>query len=262
LFCFPVEAPKDLFMKIVKILITVCAILALTHASAQTVPAASDADITERINFIQNEMNNERVYATLWTCGWTVINGTSAAYFYYKAANTRNKANQVNDMVIGVGSTLAVIGNVATPLVSMYAPYFLNDLPDGTRDEKLTKLAKAEDYLRYGAKLETFGRSWIAQSINLATASAGAFVVGVAYRKTMKDYGKNPTKEALITFCECFISGELQMLSQPMRLVSAQTRYNEKYGKSEANQNHTVMFFAYPDLSANSGLVAGVSLYF
>ena len=238
------------------------ACIASTVAHAQTVSDVTDAKITERINFITNEFNNEKTYATAWTGGWTIFNAGSAAYFYYAAAKTHNKANQVTNMVIGVGSTLATIGNVVTPLVSMYAPHFLEEMPDGTYDQKLAKLKKAEEYLEDGADLETFGTSWIAQSINIATASAGAFVVGSLYRKTMQRSGKNPAKEAIIIFCECFASGELQILSQPMQLVSSQKKYKQKYGSSSNDMDNKVTLFAYPTFEERCGMVAGVSTTF
>jgi hypothetical protein len=238
----------------------ICITSAITYA--QTVPAATDSEIADRINFITHELNNEKTYATAWTGGWTIFNAGSAAYFYYAAANTHNKANQVTNMVIGVGSTLATIGNIVTPLVSMYAPHFLEQMPDGTHVQKLAKLKKAEDYLEDGADLETFGTSWIAQSINIATASAGAFVVGSLYRKTMVRAGKNPTKEAIIIFCECFASGELQILSQPMQLVSSQKKYKQQYGSSGSDKDNQVTLFAYPVLEEKYGLAAGISTTF
>jgi hypothetical protein len=232
------------------------------NAYTQTAAKINDADIAERINFIQNEMNNEKTYATVWTCGWTVINGGSAAYFYYKASKTDNKAKKVNNMVIGVGSNLAFVGNVVTPMVSMYAPHFLNEMPAVSLEDKKAKLLKAEDYLSYGSTLEIFGTSWISQSINVATASAGAFVVGYVYRDTMKKYGKNPNREALLTFFECFMSGELQMLTQPMSLASAEKAYRQKYGDYDQDKNHTVMFYAYPQLGMGHGWSAGAVMTF
>jgi hypothetical protein len=236
--------------------------LLIKTSYAQTDTNANDAVINEKLNFIQNEMNNEKTYATTWTCGWTVINGGSAAYFYYKASKTHNKASKVNDMVIGVGSNIAFVGNVVTPMVSMYAPHFLDAMPDESTEDKKAKLLKAEDYLSYGSTLEVFGTSWISQSINVATASAGAFVVGYVYRDTMRKYGKNPNREALVTFIECFMSGELQMLTQPMGLVSAEKKYHEKYGAYEEEKTHAVMFYAYPQIGVSHGWLAGAVISF
>jgi hypothetical protein len=53
------------------------------------------------------------------------------------------------------------------------------------------------------------------------------------------------------------ISGELQMLSQPMHLVSAEKRYNQKYATAENSSGHDVMFFAYPKLDERIGFCAG-----
>ncbi len=232
-----------------------------TNTYAQSVTASDDKDITERLNFIQNQMNEEKFYATFWTCGWTAFNGGSSAYFYYIAAKTNNKADKVTNNVIAIGSTIATIGNIVAPMVSMYAPYFLDDMPDRTYAEKAVKLKKAEDYLEDGSTLEVFGRSWIAHSINVVTSSAAAFIVGYEYRKTMKDYGKNPNREALIIFCECFLSGELQIWSQPMQLVSAEKEYNQRYHKSDNNENK-VTFFVYPEFEENVQFTAGVASSF
>jgi hypothetical protein len=259
---FPSTRIKDSFVRILILIVMTSLLVISSQAFAQTVSNLNDDNIAERLKFIQHELNDEKVYATAWTGGWTAFNAGSSAYFYYAAAKTNNKASKVTNMVIGVGSTLATIGNIVTPMVSMYAPHFLDAMPETTHEQKVAKLAKAEEYLKYGSDLEKFGTSWIAQSINVATASAGAFVVGSVYRKTMKNAGKNPTKEAIIIFCECFASGELQILSQPMQLVSAQTRYSQKYGKSDDTTSHMVTFFVYPMIEEKHGLVAGVMTTF
>lgn len=229
---------------------------------AESVGSPDDTEITERIRCISNELNSEKLHAAFWTCGWITVNGASAGYFYYKAVNTGNKADQVNDMVVAAGSALAVVGNAAAPMVSMYAPYVLSNMPETTHAERLNKLAKAEYYLDYGAALEDFGRSWISQSINIATASIGACVVGCVYRNTMKQYGKNPNKEALLTFCECLISGELQIMSQPMKLVSSQKKYNQKYRTSAIEPANTVTVFVYPRFEKGAGFCTGAVMVF
>jgi len=249
-------------VRILTAIIAAFFIMTVANTFAQSISDATDTDIVERINFIQHELDSEKIYATAWTGGWTVFNAGSAAFFYHAASHTRNKAHQVTDMVIGVGSTLATIGNLATPLVSMYAPYFLEDMPDVTREQKIAKLNRAEEYLKRGSDLEEFGTSWISQSINIATATAGAFVVGSVYRKRMERAGKSPSMEAFKIFGECFISGEIQILSQPMKLVTSQKKYNQKYGVPGSNTDNEVRVFAYPIFEERYGMVAGVMTTF
>jgi hypothetical protein len=220
--------------------------------------AAADPSVSEKYNYILGQFRDEQFNAALWTGGWTVFNGGSAAFFIYKGCHERNKASQVNDVVIGAGSGLACIGNIATPMVSIYAPLFLQNRPDGTAEEREGNLSRAEDYLRSGSNLEEFGQSWIAHTLNFATSTAGALVVGVAYRDTMRRYHKNPDREAGIMFLECFLSGEIQILTQPMKLVTAQREYQNRYGRG-GSQDHNMSFFVIP---TGAGMIAGIKVSF
>lgn len=240
----------------------ICLIFIVLRISALYAQGSADQSVSTtaaRIDFINGAMESERFHATFWSAGWAVFNGGSAAYFFYRGENTKNKADKVNNMVIGAGSALACFGNIVTPMVSMYAPHFLDNMPENTSDERSTKLSKAEQYLDYGSSLESFGRSWISHTINFATSTIGALVVGVGYRNTMKEYGKNPDKEAFILFLECFLSGEIQIFTQPMKMVSARKEYLNTYKTADSTRSNQVQVFLLPRYK---GFSAGVASLF
>lgn len=149
-------------------------VLLILSASAQTLYAQkqpallNDAQVTERLSYIENALYTNQPHAQAWWYSWmaiygsaTIVQGTLAGLHWedWKHDNRRYPTKVRNrgfaeDMLIGAcTTTLGVGGLLITPFKSAYLPDRLRAMPSGTAAERAAKLQQAEDILRQCAEV-------------------------------------------------------------------------------------------------------------
>ena len=116
-------------------------------------------------------------------------------------------------------------------------------MPEGSLQERQTKLLKAEEILRQCAQRERDGRGWMTHMLNIGFNAAAGLVTAVAFRR--------PWYDGLITFATGEAVSLLNIYTQPRRAVRDLKNYEVKYlGRQAASvqnpSDRSWFFSAYP----------------
>ncbi|MFC2137974.1 hypothetical protein ACFLTE_07355 [Bacteroidota bacterium] len=181
----------------------------------------SDSLVSERIQCIQNMLQQQKVNANLWWYGWlmgysvaTVGQGT--AYFLSDDISLRQ------DMVLGASTTiLGVVGQLIMPLNPGYKVEILTQIPELTPENRLEKLSKAEELLNEVALREKDGRTWQVHALCGAVNLTGGIITWIGFdRSIWAGVGYFAFNTAI---------SEIQILTQPTRAIKDYQKYCEKY---------------------------------
>ena len=197
------------------------------YAKSQVIP---DANVRQRIDFLQKSISNDQNGTMKWWVGWLAGYGAltaGQATVWYSSEET----NLRQDMATGAATTfLGMIGQ----FVSVYQPQHFaakfNQLPEGTPAERLSKMTQMEKFLTDRSALEIEARKWKAHLPSLGVNLASGLVTWVGFHRTVWD---GITNFAL----NCAIS-ETQIWSQPLRAKKELKRYRERFGGTETSGNY------------------------
>jgi hypothetical protein len=195
-------------------------LLGATKLAAQGARELGDAEVANRLAYIQNSLDGGRKPADLWWYGWLV--GYSAATAGQLAAYSRSDdEKQRQDTLVGAVTTALGAGGVLIfPLEAGRYAARLRAMPGDTPEARRVKLAAAQSYLRKAAAQEELGRSFQTQAIATAVNLAAGLTIWLHYNR--------PAKDGLITFAIGQIIPEVQIFSQPMRAVRDLRRYEQR----------------------------------
>lgn len=200
-------------------------------------PALSDAQVTERLKYIENALYSAQPGAQGWWYSWmaiygsaTIVQGTLAGVHWsdwrhdHHPLYTRKIRNRAfaEDMLIGGCTTaLGVGGLLITPFKSAYLPDRLRSMSANTAAERQAKLMQAEDILRQCAEVEQDGWGWMPHVLNLVVNMGAGLTTVLAF--------KRPWTDGLITFGESEAVSLLNIFTQPRRNVKSLKNYEAKY---------------------------------
>lgn len=202
-----------------------------------------DSVISNRINFIQSTLEQDKLKTQYWWYGWlggygaaTAVQG--AVYFGSTDKSTRQ------DMALGAATTfLGVVGQFITPIRPGNEAKQLNALTDNTKVEQLNKLKIAEDLLNEIGKREKLARNWQSHVLPTAVDLGSGLVTWLAFDRSVWAGIGNFAFNLAIT--------ESQIWSQPML---ARRNYL-KYQKSIMNGDGELSFI--PRVNWYIGAYAG-----
>ena len=205
--------------------------------------------VSERIEVIQQMLDRSSLQADIWWYGWL---GTYSAATVGQGVVcfTTDQLAVRQDMILGAATTgLGAAFQLLTPLdVRAYANK-LSEMPDSTADEKSEKLKAAELYLSEIAAIEKAGRSWQIHAVNTAVNLSSGLITWIGFKRTVWDGVANFVLNSVIA--------ELQIWTQPTRLIREQKRYQLQYLQNKPvhyNTNPTEIYFkTYP-----AGVLVGV----
>jgi hypothetical protein len=186
-------------------------LLATTPLAAQEANAPGDAEVRNRLAFIQNSFDAGKRPADLWWYGW--LYGYSAATAGQLAiySNSTDEKTKQNMLVGAVTTALGAGGQIVFPLETGRFAVRLRGMPTDTPEARRLKLEAAEDSLRKAAAQETFGRSWKTQAMAAAVNVAAGLWISLYYHR--------PASDGFVTFAVGQLFAEAQIYSQPMRAV-------------------------------------------
>jgi hypothetical protein len=202
-----------------------------------------DSLVRERIQVIENMLDNGKKNANIWWYGWLVGYGTAtiaqgAVFLYSDKLSTRQ------DMGLGAFTTILGMGSqLIDPMVPGYASEYLEEISEGTPEENLVKLSEAEKLLEECAKREKEGRSWKIQALDGAVNLGCGMIVWLGFKRSLLESFANVALNTAI--CEA------QIFTQPTRAIKDYDRYCKEY---KSNQN---LIYCEPKISWSFYIVPG-----
>jgi hypothetical protein len=189
------------------------------HLSAQD--EIPDSLVNERIQCIQDHLNQGRTTANLWWYGWlgaysAATIGQGAVYFLSNDKGTRQ------DMALGASTTLlGAAGQLVMPINPGRKADILAQIPDSTPGERLNKLIYAEKMFKEIAKNEKFGRSWKMHVIYGAVNISSGLITWLGFKRSIW--------AGLGNFALNTVISEAQIWTQPTRTMKDYQDYCRKY---------------------------------
>jgi hypothetical protein len=204
----------------------------------------SDADIGQRIDFIEQRLDSHATHGQIWYWSWMAINGGSMVGQAISAGLSEHGDDQVkNGVQAGLGA-IGVADLLLRPLQARYGADPIRGLPEDTREEKIAKLRAAERQLRSNAQRAEERTSWQIYAGNVAVNGIAGLIIGLAGR----------TSDGLIAFGTGTAGGVIQILTQPWGPARDWKDYRQQFG-GQALRPRLDLYVA---ALAGSGAQAGV----
>lgn len=207
--------------RIARAAVVVVSLLSLTAgAAAQDTASPTDTEVTNRLSFIQDALDSGKKAADFWWYGW--FGGYSAATVGQLAIYSgSDDEKQRQDMLVGsVTTALGAAGQIVFPLEAGRFASKLRAMPTETSEQRRSKLASAESFLRQAAAQESFGRSWKTQALVTAVNLAAGLTIWLHYDR--------PAQDGLVMFAVGQLISEAQIFSQPMKAVRDLQEYDRR----------------------------------
>jgi hypothetical protein len=195
-------------------------LLVTSCAAAQSATSPSDREVTNRLAYLQNALDEGRAAANLWWYGWLVgYSGATAGQVAVYSGSDDEKQRQ--DMLVGAATTgLGAIYQLLTPMDAARLPTRLRAMPEDNPEARRAKLAAAESFLHLCAAGEKRGRSWKTHALAGAVNLGAGLVIWKHY--------KRPAEDGLITFAVGQLISEVQIFTQPTKAVRDLREYEAR----------------------------------
>jgi hypothetical protein len=195
--------------------------LMLGTSSSAAADAPSDAEVSQRIAFIESRLSRGAGAANLWWnswyYGWTAL---SMGQFVWAIA-TPNKDTRTDMAVGAAASTLGVIPLGVLAFPARTAPRDLARVPASSPQERRRKLAFAEHLLEAAAKDEKLRRSWVNHATSIGVSIGVGLVLGVGYGRPVP---------GLINALGGIALSELQIWTMPTAAIGDFSEYQKLGG--------------------------------
>ncbi len=205
-------------------LIAFAAVIGTSASAAEPAPSdhasLSDSQIDQRIQFLEQRLEDSKRHGQIWFWSWFAINGGSMIGNGVIAATRGQHDDRVN---YATGAALGAIGLAdlfLRPLEARYGADPIRGLPDATREQKLAKLRAAEDQLRGNAVRAEERHQVLPYVGNAGLALAAGLTVGLLGQRG----------DGIITGMTTLAGGTVNLLTQPARPERDWDDYLAQYG--------------------------------
>jgi hypothetical protein len=140
----------------------------------------TDGEVQERIRFIEERLDANRLHANLWYWGWMTIFTGSTVANSYGAATTDHGPNRANDISQAVLAASGIGDLVFRPFNARFGADPIRALPEATAEERRQKLARAEALLQGNAERAGTRTSWVRHLENAAANGIAGLIVWAA----------------------------------------------------------------------------------
>jgi hypothetical protein len=197
------------------------------EATADTAAAARDAEVKERLAFIERRLDGEVASAEAWTWGWVTFNSVSGVIEVYRAVGTGNHAERVDEIVGAAKAVVGIAGRLSKQLHARHGASELRPYRQATAKERELKLEAAERFLKRNAHEANTAFTALPHALNLAINIVGAFVVwGV---------GNSPSTAWQSAGIGVAV-GELAIWTQPRRAQKDLGAYQRQFAEEHARR--------------------------
>jgi len=216
-------------------------LVAASGQAAELAPAdhasLSDAQIDQRIQFLEQRLDDSKTNGQIWFWSWLTINGGSMIGNGIAAGMSGQHDDQVN---YATGAALGAIGVAdlfLRPLEARYGADPVRGLPEATREQKLAKLRAAEDQLRRNAERAEQRHQVLPYAGNAGLALAAGLVVGL--------WGEPGF--GIQTGISTLIGGAINVATQPARPEQDWESYLTMTGRRAAGVDVDVVLAVFED---------------
>lgn len=215
----------------------------LTPAST----SVSDAELDQRIRFIEQRLEASQFHGQAWYWGWLTIDTVSLGAYGTLAATSSKTDNIVNNAVLAGNSAIGVADVLfLRPLEARLGAEPFSGMPQETRSEKITKLQAAERLLMRNAQRVEDRTSLLVQGGNVGISVASGLIVGLVGDST----------DGLVTGASIFLGGLANIFSEPWEADDDLERYKALINRPSL----TTEVDFYVNALADGGAKAGVRI--
>jgi hypothetical protein len=197
----------------------------------------SDAQIDQRIEFLEQRLDDSKTHGQIWFWSWLAINSGSMVGNGIVAGTRSEHDDQVNYATGAVLGAIGVTDQFLRPLEARYGADPIRGLPEVTREQKLAKLRAAEDQLRRNAERAEERHQVLPYAGNAGLALAAGLVVGL--------WGEQGA--GIETGVSTLLGGALNIVTQPGRPEQDWNSYLAMTGRRTAGVDVDVVLAAFDD---------------
>jgi hypothetical protein len=216
-------------------------LVAASGHAAEPAPAdhagLSDAQIDQRIQFLEQRLDDSKTHGQIWFWSWMAINSGSMVGNAIVAGTRGEHDDEVNYAAGAVLGAIGVADLLLRPLEARYGTDPVRGLPEATREQKLAKLRAAEDQLRRNAERAEQRHQVLPYAGNAGLALAAGLVVGL--------WGEEGS--GIQTGISTLIGGAINNVTQPGRPEQDWDSYLAMTGRRTAGVDVDVVLAAFDD---------------
>ena len=214
---------------------------------AQELSALSDEEVSQRLRFIEQRLDEGRRHANYWQIGWTGFYAISSTVQGTAAIMTDDGDNRANYIVGATKSALALTDMLLRPLTARHGADEIRTMPAETRAERLSQLERGEELLRENAERAGERTRWKPHLIGWAVNLAGGAAI----------WAFGDSSDALVSTISGIAISELAIFSQPGRAIQDLKDYEEKF-----SGQHSQSRFSWHVLPARDGATVSIKFKF
>jgi hypothetical protein len=139
--------------------------------------ALDDRQVSERLAYLEERLEYRQLYSRAWYDWWTTFYGIGIVVQSVQASLENDKSDRVDDIIGAVKATGGFVKLLVQPMLAKYGADRIQRMPADTRDERLQRLASAEEQLRINAKEADRRYYWLQHAANVGVNVAGALIV-------------------------------------------------------------------------------------
>jgi hypothetical protein len=177
----------------------------------------SDAQISKRIDYVTQRLDENRLHAALWYYGFLTLNAGGMVAGAVTASFEKDEDEKIYNIL---NSSLGLIGvgwMLGDPLPGRSGADPVTEMPSDTHEDRAAQLATAEDVLYRAAGRAKQRTGWLLHTGNVALNASGAAVL-----LARESYGN----AALLFFVNTAV-GEAQILLTPWEPLNSWEQYRE-----------------------------------
>lgn len=212
--------PLPFLILIFLVLILPASLMAEVPADIQSL---GDAAVNERISYIEKSFNSVQTGARWWSWGWISGYTGLTGYGIYGLVSDWPERKAYNIVSI-TKTTLSASLLIFMPFYPRHSASDFNDLPGATREERLTKLATGEKWLRRNAAKCSSGVHWLKSHVlKISVNLVGGGIV----------WYFDGWKRGLLSAGLGIVIAEATILTQPTRPIRDYREYVRRYQNTE-----------------------------
>jgi len=206
-------------------------VIVLTFLLLCTFPAGADQktplseeDMERRLSFIEERLNEGQTSARYWQYGWSSFYAASAAVQGYKAIESNDGDDDVNNTVGAVKSAAALALMLLKPLPAVEGATTLQDMPTNTPDQKEARLKAAETRAHTNARRAQERHSWTRHLTAITVNLIGSAVIAA--------FGDG--EDAVVSGLTGIAISQANIWSQPSRAIDDLADYEKEFPDAQA----------------------------
>jgi hypothetical protein len=141
----------------------------------------SDAEVNARLDYLIQRLDDRSTYATTWWAGWTGFYALGVVVESVRAGLEDKDEKQADLVVSAVKATFGTVNLLRHPLAWQKGASAVRALPGDTHEDRVARLALAEEKLHQNAKATDRRLWWGSHLMNVGINCAGAAIVHGAY---------------------------------------------------------------------------------